>query len=218
MITRPQHAASTATRTTWPLTRTASSSPKPRSAPATSETARSLRTSSRTSSTPPPALPLTTSQTLATSPWVRPPMAGLMSTATRLMDTGEFQDTLGENKIRSHCKTQPPNAPDGRFAIDQFDIDLTGDTVTCPAGQSTCACRKPCPPYATVEYGCRMPSSRSRRRMRTRSSSTGSGSARRARCGGCGVRCRTARTHPGRAAGGFGSRSGCRPTARFGSF
>jgi len=51
--------------------------------------------------------------------------------------TGEFQDTLANNAIRSHCKTQPPNAPAGRFAKDQFDIDLTRDTVTCPAGQTT---------------------------------------------------------------------------------
>ena len=51
--------------------------------------------------------------------------------------SGEFQDTLAKGNIRSHCKTQPPNAPAGRFAKDQFDIDLKGDTVTCPAGQRT---------------------------------------------------------------------------------
>jgi len=51
--------------------------------------------------------------------------------------SGEFQDTLAKANIRSHCKTQPPNAPAGRFAKDQFDIDLERDTVTCPNGQST---------------------------------------------------------------------------------
>jgi len=51
--------------------------------------------------------------------------------------SGEFQDTLAKANIRSHCKTQPPNAPAGRFAKDQFDIDLERDTVTCPNGQRT---------------------------------------------------------------------------------
>jgi hypothetical protein len=51
--------------------------------------------------------------------------------------SGEFQDTLARADIESHCKTQPPNAPAGRFAKDQFDIDLERDTVSCPNGQST---------------------------------------------------------------------------------
>ena len=51
--------------------------------------------------------------------------------------SGEFQDTLAKADIRSHCKTQPPNAPAGRFAKDQVDIDLERDTVSCPNGQST---------------------------------------------------------------------------------
>ncbi len=51
--------------------------------------------------------------------------------------SGEFQDILAEADIESHCKTQPPSAPAGRFAKDQFDIDLERDTVTCPNGQST---------------------------------------------------------------------------------
>ena len=51
--------------------------------------------------------------------------------------SGEFQDTLAKAGIGSHCKTQPPNAPAGRFAKDQFDINLKNDTVTCPAGQTT---------------------------------------------------------------------------------
>jgi hypothetical protein len=50
--------------------------------------------------------------------------------------SGEFQDTLAKGNIRSHCKTQPPTAPAGRFAKDQFDIDLEADIVTCPVGQT----------------------------------------------------------------------------------
>jgi hypothetical protein len=51
--------------------------------------------------------------------------------------SGEFQDILAEADIESHCKTQPPSAPAGRFAKDQFDIDLERDTVSCPNGQNT---------------------------------------------------------------------------------
>ncbi|MGH3371815.1 MAG: hypothetical protein ACRDPR_17625, partial [Nocardioidaceae bacterium] len=50
---------------------------------------------------------------------------------------GEFQDLLARNDIRSHCKTQPPTAPAGRFAKDEFDVDLDDDTVTCPSGETT---------------------------------------------------------------------------------
>jgi len=50
--------------------------------------------------------------------------------------SGEFQDTLAQAGISSHCKTQPPSAPAGRFAKDQFDIDLERATVSCPNGQS----------------------------------------------------------------------------------
>jgi len=50
--------------------------------------------------------------------------------------SGQFQDTLTNANITSHCKTQPPSAPAGRFAKDQFDVDLKDDTVTCPAGHS----------------------------------------------------------------------------------
>ena len=51
--------------------------------------------------------------------------------------SGEFQDTLAKADIGSHCKTQPPSAPAGRFAKDQFDVDLERDMVSCPNGQST---------------------------------------------------------------------------------
>lgn len=46
--------------------------------------------------------------------------------------TGEFLDHLAGNGIDSRCKTQPPVAPEGRFAKDRFDVDLDDDTVTCP--------------------------------------------------------------------------------------
>lgn len=46
--------------------------------------------------------------------------------------TGEFQKLLEDHGIESGCKTQPPNAPKGRFAKDRFVIDLDVDTVTCP--------------------------------------------------------------------------------------
>jgi len=51
--------------------------------------------------------------------------------------SGEFQDALANSNIRAHCKTQPPTAPAGRFAKDQFDIDLDRDTVTCPNANTT---------------------------------------------------------------------------------
>jgi hypothetical protein len=34
------------------------------------------------------------------------------------------------------CKVQPPVAPAGRFAKDEFEIDLAAGTVTCPAGHT----------------------------------------------------------------------------------
>jgi hypothetical protein len=34
------------------------------------------------------------------------------------------------------CRVQPPTAPAGRFAKDEFAIDLEAGTVTCPAGQT----------------------------------------------------------------------------------
>lgn len=45
---------------------------------------------------------------------------------------GEFQQRLEDEGIDSKCRTQPPVAPKGRFAKDQFRIDLNTDTVTCP--------------------------------------------------------------------------------------
>jgi hypothetical protein len=49
---------------------------------------------------------------------------------------GSVLDTLEQADAEIMCKVQPPNAPAGRFAKDQFGIDLTAGTVTCPAGQT----------------------------------------------------------------------------------
>ena len=46
--------------------------------------------------------------------------------------TGAFQSHLESAGIASGCKTQPPTAPGGRYAKDQFGIDLDASTVTCP--------------------------------------------------------------------------------------
>jgi hypothetical protein len=47
--------------------------------------------------------------------------------------TGEVLDTLEHARAEIYTKTQPPTAPDGRFAKDKFTIDLDAATVTCPA-------------------------------------------------------------------------------------
>ena len=48
--------------------------------------------------------------------------------------TGDFQRRLEDEGIDSRCKTQRPNATNGLFGKDRFDVDLEDDTVTCPAG------------------------------------------------------------------------------------
>ncbi len=48
--------------------------------------------------------------------------------------TGELQSRLHDANIESKCKTQPPSAKDAMFPKDRFVIDLTADTVSCPAG------------------------------------------------------------------------------------
>ena len=47
--------------------------------------------------------------------------------------TGEFQARLADASIESKCKTQPPSAKNGMFTKDRFVVDLSADTVTCPA-------------------------------------------------------------------------------------
>jgi hypothetical protein len=50
--------------------------------------------------------------------------------------TGEVLDTLEQADAEIYTKTQPPTAPDGRFAKDKFTIDLDAATVTCPAAHT----------------------------------------------------------------------------------
>jgi hypothetical protein len=49
---------------------------------------------------------------------------------------GEVLETLEQADAEIYTKTQPPTAPDGRFAKDKFTIDLDAQTVTCPAGHT----------------------------------------------------------------------------------
>ncbi|MDZ5447951.1 IS1182 family transposase [Micromonospora sp. 4G57] len=53
---------------------------------------------------------------------------------------GEVLERLHDAGIDIKTKVQPPNAPAGKFAKDQFTIDLGGGTVTCP-NQVTTAIR-----------------------------------------------------------------------------
>ena len=50
--------------------------------------------------------------------------------------TGEVLQTLERAGAEIYTKTQPPSAPGGRFAKDQFTIDLDAGTVSCPAGHT----------------------------------------------------------------------------------
>ena len=47
--------------------------------------------------------------------------------------TGTHLAWLDQHGLTPMVKTQVPTAPGGRFAKDQFRLDLTGQTVTCPA-------------------------------------------------------------------------------------
>jgi len=58
--------------------------------------------------------------------------------------SGPFLDHLANAGITSYCKTQPPIAPAGRFAKDNFAIDLARDEVTCPAGVTVAIKRNGC--------------------------------------------------------------------------
>ncbi len=51
--------------------------------------------------------------------------------------TGQLLETLEAAGAQVGCKVQPPVAPAGRFAKDQFTIDLPAATVRCPAGTTT---------------------------------------------------------------------------------
>ena len=48
--------------------------------------------------------------------------------------TGPIQSRLEDVGIDSTCKTQGPNATNALFAEDRLAVNLTDDTVTCPAG------------------------------------------------------------------------------------
>ena len=50
---------------------------------------------------------------------------------------GELLQVLDTAGAQVRCKVQPPAAPGGRFAKDQFTVDLTAGTVRCPAGVTT---------------------------------------------------------------------------------
>jgi hypothetical protein len=47
---------------------------------------------------------------------------------------GEVLEQLDTAGIDAKTKVQPPSAPAGKFAKDQFDINLADATVTCPNG------------------------------------------------------------------------------------
>ena len=48
--------------------------------------------------------------------------------------TAKFVEALEGAGAEANVKVQPPSAPEGKFAKDAFDIDLTNNTVRCPAG------------------------------------------------------------------------------------
>ena len=50
---------------------------------------------------------------------------------------GELLQALDAAGVKAMCKVQPPVAPAGRLAKDQFTVDLTAGTVCCPAGVTT---------------------------------------------------------------------------------
>ncbi|RSM42939.1 IS1182 family transposase, partial [Amycolatopsis balhimycina DSM 5908] len=49
---------------------------------------------------------------------------------------GELLERLDNAGIHNGLKVQPPAAVKGHFPKDRFDIDLEGQTVTCPAGNT----------------------------------------------------------------------------------
>ncbi len=48
--------------------------------------------------------------------------------------TAKFVEAIEGAGAEANVKVQPPSAPEGKFAKDAFDIDLTNNTVRCPAG------------------------------------------------------------------------------------
>jgi hypothetical protein len=48
--------------------------------------------------------------------------------------TAKFVEVIESAGAEANVKVQPPSAPEGKFAKDAFDIDLTNNTVRCPVG------------------------------------------------------------------------------------
>jgi hypothetical protein len=48
--------------------------------------------------------------------------------------TAEFVEKIERTDAEANVKVQAPAAPAGKFAKDAFDVDLTNNTVRCPAG------------------------------------------------------------------------------------
>jgi len=48
--------------------------------------------------------------------------------------TAKFVEAIESAGAEANVKVQPPSAPEGKFAKDAFDVDLTNNTVRCPAG------------------------------------------------------------------------------------
>jgi hypothetical protein len=62
---------------------------------------------------------------------------GLVVYGDSAYGAGSLLETLERGEAQIMCKVQPPVAPAGRFAKDQFTIDQHAATVTCPVGQTT---------------------------------------------------------------------------------
>jgi hypothetical protein len=61
------------------------------------------------------------------------PAAQAMVYGDSAYGTGAHLAWLAQQRLTPMVKTQVPTAPGGRFAKDQFRIDLQAQTVTCPA-------------------------------------------------------------------------------------
>jgi Transposase DDE domain/Transposase domain (DUF772) len=48
--------------------------------------------------------------------------------------TAEFVEAIEGAGAEANVKVQPPSAPEGKFAKDAFEVNLTNNTVRCPAG------------------------------------------------------------------------------------
>jgi hypothetical protein len=48
--------------------------------------------------------------------------------------TAKFVEAIESAGAEANVKVQPPSAPEGKFTKDAFDVDLTTNTVRCPAG------------------------------------------------------------------------------------